>query len=63
MKRMYLSQCKKEELKANKNKNKKNRDLEQWKIRSIYHEIDNGQECISFCWVINSKTIEGKPGI
>ena len=44
---MYLSQCKEEELKV-KQKTKKNRELEQWKIRSIHHEINNKQECISF---------------
>ena len=55
---VLFSQNKEEEYNA------KLKELEQWKSRNVYTEInDDGQECVSLRWVIKSKTIDNKPGI
>ena len=42
---------------------KKLRELEQWKSRQAYKEVeDTGQEFISLRWVIKSKIINNKSG-
>ena len=55
---VLLSQNKEQEAQA------KLAELNQWKIRQVYSEIDDeGQQCVSLRWVLKSKIIDNKPGI